>query len=240
MRKISPYVLILTIVAMTFCSKKAVSQTGEKDNEGFVALFDGKSLDGWRGYKKDHLPSKWKVENGIIHFDPTAEGDGGDIIYEKPFANFDLKIEWKISEGGNSGIFYLGKEVDSLKEIYETAPEYQVLDNARHPDAKLGKNGNRQSGSLYDLIPAIPQNFRGAGEWNQAEIIHKDGHVIHKQNGVKVVEYQTGTPEWNELVAGSKFPALNPDWANLATEGYIGLQDHGNDVWYRNILIKEL
>lgn len=240
MRKILPLVFILTIVAMTSYSKKAVPQRGAEDNEGFVALFDGKSLEGWRGYKKDHLPSKWKVEDGTIHFDPAAEGDGGDIIYKKPFANFDLKIEWKISEGGNSGIFYLGKEVDNLKEIYETAPEYQVLDNARHPDAKLGKDGNRQSGSLYDLIPAVPQNFKGAGEWNQTEIIHKDGHVIHMQNGVKVVEYQTGTPEWKELVAGSKFPALNPDWANLAKEGYIGLQDHGNDVWYRNILIKEL
>ena len=116
----------------------------------------------------------------------------------------------------------------------------QVLDNARHPDARLGKDGNRQAGSLYDLIPAVPQNFAGAGEWNQVEIIHRDGHVIHKQNGEVVLEYQMYTDEWNELVAGSKFPGLNPDWANVAKKGYFGVQDHGDDVWYRNIKIKEL
>lgn len=208
------------------------------DLEGFYPLFNGISLEGWRGYMKDHLPSRWKVEDGIIHFDPGAEGEGGDIVYEKEFSDFHLKLEWKISEGGNSGIFYLGKEGDG--PIYYTAPEMQVLDNLKHPDAKKGKDGNRQAGSLYDLIPAVPQNFRGAGEWNQVEIIHKNGHVIHIQNGEKVVEYQTGTADWRERVAGSKFPALNPNWAELATKGYIGLQDHGDDVWYRNIWIKEL
>lgn len=209
-----------------------------EDLEGFYPLFNGTSLEGWRGYMKDHLPSRWKVEDGIIHFDPGAEGDGGDIIYSKEFSDFHLKLEWKISEGGNSGIFYLGKEGDG--PIYHTAPEMQVLDNLKHPDAKKGKDGNRQAGSLYDLIPAVPQNFRGAGEWNQVEIIHNKGHVVHFQNGEKVVEYQTGTADWKERVAGSKFPALNPSWAELPTKGYIGLQDHGDDVWYRNIWIKEL
>jgi hypothetical protein len=117
----------------------------------------------------------------------------------------------------------------------------QVLDNERHPDAKLGKDGNRMSGSLYDLIPAVPQNSNGAGEWNTAEVIvKKNGRVTHLQNGVKVVKYRFGTPKWNELVAGSKFPGINPDWANLQKEGYIGIQDHGNHVWFRNIKIKEL
>jgi hypothetical protein len=238
--KITPFVCILIISMMTACSKKAVPTSSAGPDDGFVALFDGTSLEGWRGYKKDHLPSKWVVEEGTIHFNPEAEGDGGDIVFNQEFANFHLKMEWKIAEGGNSGIFYLGKEVDNLRTIYQTAPEMQVLDNERHPDAKLGKDGNRKAGSLYDLIPAVPQNFNGAGEWNQVEIIHENGHVIHMQNGEKVVEYQTGTPEWNTLVAGSKFPGLNPDWANLASEGYIGLQDHGDHVWYRNIFIKEL
>jgi hypothetical protein len=234
------YVLIAMIIVMGSCSKKAVPVTSAVAEDGFVALFDGSSLEGWRGYKKDRLPSKWLVDNGTVHFNPEAEGDGGDIVFTKEFANFHLKLEWKIAEGGNSGIFYLGKEVENLRNIYQTAPEMQVLDNARHPDANMGKNGNRKAGSLYDLIPAEPQNFKGAGEWNQVEIIHQDGHVIHMQNGEKVVEYQVGTKEWNELVAGSKFPALNPDWANLASRGYIGLQDHGDHVWYRNIWIKEL
>jgi hypothetical protein len=242
MRKFITIGFIITILIMGSSARKAfpVVQITNLDNEEFTSLFDGKSLDGWRGYKKDHLPAKWLVEEGTIHFNPASEGDGGDIIFNREFANFHLKIEWKISEGGNSGIFYLAKEVDNLKLIYQTAPEMQVLDNERHPDANMGKDGNRKAGSLYDLIPANPQNFRGAGEWNQVEIIHKDGHVIHMQNGEKVVEYQTGTPEWVELVAGSKFPALNPDWANLAPKGYIGLQDHGDNVWYRNIWIKQL
>ena len=151
-----------------------------------------------------------------------------------------MKLEWRIAEKGNSGIFYLGSEDPKFKYIFQTAPEMQVLDNARHPDAKLGKDGNRQSGSLYDLIPAKPQNFRGAGEWNEAELIIKDKHVTHIQNGEVVVEYEFGTEAWNELVAGSKFPGLNPDWANLQEKGVFGLQDHGDHVWFRNIKIKEL
>jgi len=209
-----------------------------KGSDGFYPLFDGTSLDGWRGYHKDHLPGRWRMEDGTLHFDPGSEGEGGDIIFERPFGNFHLKLEWKISEGGNSGIFYLGKETDG--PIYHTAPEMQVLDNQRHPDADKGKEGNRKAGSLYDLIPAVPQNFRGAGQWNQVEIIHNDRHVSHFQNGEKVLEYHIGTEDWRQLVADSKFPGLNPGWAEVATSGYIGLQDHGDDVWYRNIWIKEL
>jgi hypothetical protein len=206
--------------------------------QGYEKLFDGESTKGWRGYKKDHVPAKWVVEEGTLHFNPEVEGDGGDLIFDRIFANFHLKLEWKIAEGGNSGIFYLGSE--EFRAIYQTAPEMQVLDNERHPDAKLGKNNNRMAGSLYDLIPAIPQNSKKAGEWNSVEIIHKDGHVIHRMNGKQVVEYYTGTYAWKELVAGSKFPGLNPDWVDIASEGYFGLQDHGDKVWYRNIRIKEL
>lgn len=212
----------------------------EEKADGFVLLFDGKTSDGWRGYKKDVFPDRWVIEDGCIHFNPKASGSRGDIIYDKKFSNFHLKLEWKIAEAGNSGIFYLGAENDEFRAIYATAPEMQVLDNEKHPDAKAGKNGNRKAGSLYDLIPADPQNFKGAGEWNSAEVIIKDGHVIHKQNGEKVVEYQVGTREWDELVDGSKFPGINPTWANLQKEGYIGLQDHNDNVWFRNIKIKEL
>ncbi len=211
--------------------------------DGWILLFDGKTSDGWRGYKKDHFPNGWQVVDGTLHCIGSGRGEagskeGGDIIYDKEFQNFNLKLEWKISEGGNSGIFYLGQE--TMDHIYETAPEMQVLDNARHPDAKLGKDGNRQAGSLYDLIPANPQNANPAGEWNSVEIIVYKGTVVHKMNGKTVLEYHLWTPEWNKLVAGSKFPKLNPDWADVASKGYIGLQDHGDDVWYRDIKIKEL
>jgi hypothetical protein len=212
----------------------------QEKSEGFVLLFDGTGTNGWRGFQKDHVPSKWVVEEGTLHFNPKVNGDGGDIMIDKKYSDFHLKIEWKIEEGGNSGILYLGSEDPEFSAIYMTAPEMQILDNAKHPDAKLGTNGNRQAGSLYDLIPADPQNFKGAGEWNTAELIVRNNHVKHIQNGEIVVEYEYGTQMWDALVARSKFPELNPDWANLQESGYIGLQDHGNNVWYRNIKIKEL
>jgi hypothetical protein len=241
--------LALTVIMMAFfagCKAPSGPNTLTKaeQKEGWILLFDGKTSNGWRGYNKTTFPAGWQVVDGTLYCKASGRGEagaanGGDIIYDKKFKDFDLKLEWKISEGGNSGIFYLGQEVDTL-EIYGTAPEMQVLDNERHPDAKLGKDGNRQAGSLYDLIPAKPQNAKPAGEWNEVEIIVYQGTVVHKMNGETVLEYHLWTPEWNELVAGSKFPAINPNWANVATEGYIGLQDHGNDVWYRNIKLKVL
>jgi len=240
-KKIS--VLIVTVFLLSLVQADLFGQnklSDQEKKEGFVLLFDGTTSDGWRGYKKDVFPDRWIIEDGTIHFNPDAKGQRGDIIYDKKFSNFHFKIDWKIAEAGNSGIFYLGAENDEFRAIYATAPEMQVLDNEKHPDAKAGKDGNRKAGSLYDLIPAKPQNFKGAGEWNTAEVIIKDGHVIHKQNGVKVVEYQYGTREWDELVGASKFPGINPTWANLQKEGYIGLQDHNDHVWFRNIKIKEL
>ena len=217
--------------------------TKEEVAKGWKLLFDGKTGEGWRGYTKTDFPADWNIEQGAIHLKGSGNGEagsvnGGDLIYGKQkFSNFHLKIEWKISEGGNSGIFYLAQEIPG-KEIWRTAPEFQVLDNDRHPDAMLGVDGNRQAGSLYDLIPAKPQNTKPAGQWNSADILSYQGTVIHFQNGQKILEYHLWTPEWNELVKNSKFPTYNPDWAKVAKEGFIGLQDHGNDVWYRNIKIQ--
>lgn len=213
--------------------------------EGWKLLFDGETSEGWRNYGKETFPDGWMIVDGMIHCPGSGRGeaggkDRGDIIYDDKFSNFHLKLEWKISEGGNSGIFYLGQESDEYDYIWKTAPEMQILDNEKHPDAQMGVDGNRQAGSLYDLIAADPQNAKPVGEWNQVEIMVYKGSVWHKQNGEKVVEYHLWTPEWNEMVADSKFPALNEDWAEVASEGYIGLQDHGDDVWFRNIKIKEL
>ena len=182
------------------------------------------------------------IEDGALKCIGSGEGEaggeGGDIITKKKYGNFELSLEWKVSEGGNSGIFYLARELEG-KEIYESAPEMQILDNERHIDAGLGKDGNRQAGSLYDLIPAVPQNAKPAGEWNQASIIVYQGTVVHKQNGEVVLEYHLWTDKWREMCANSKF-ADWPEFIDTAKEGYIGLQDHGNDVWFRNIKIKEL
>lgn len=213
--------------------------------DGWISMFDGKTSNGWRGYGKENFPAAWEIVDGTIHMVGSGRGEagdaeGGDILYDKEFQNFHFKLEWKISEGGNSGIFYLGQETPDLDFIWKTAPEMQVLDNEKHPDAMLGKDGNRQAGSLYDLIPAKPQNAKPVGEWNQVEIIVFKGTVVHKQNGETVVEYHLWTPEWEELVAGSKFPGLNENWAKVATKGYLGLQDHGDDVWFKNLKVKEM
>lgn len=218
--------------------------TDEEKAAGWTLLFDGTTNNGWRGYNKDHFPTGWEIVDGTLHCKSSGKGeagasDGGDILFDKKFKNFQLKLEWKISEGGNSGVFYLGQEVKDWP-IYKTALEMQVLDNERHPDAQLGKDGNRQAGSLYDLIPAKPQNAKPAGEWNSIEILCYKGTVVHKQNGVNVLEYHLWTDDWKNLVKDSKFPGLNENYANVAEEGFIALQDHGDDVWYRNIKIKEL
>ena len=218
--------------------------TAAEKQEGWELLFDGETSDGWRGVNKKVFPKGWNIENGTLCCKPSGKGeagsnDGGDILYDNKFSNFDLKIDWKISEGGNSGIFYLGQEINDWP-IYKTAPECQVLDNERHPDAQLGKEGNRKAGSLYDLIPAKPQNTKPAGQWNSVEIICYKGTVIHKQNGKVVVEYHLWTDDWKALVKDSKFPAFNKNFADVAKEGFIALQDHGDQVWYKNIRIKEM
>ena len=231
------------------------------DEEGYIVIFDGTSLNGWRGYGKDHVPARWSIEDGCLKFAGTGagesqSGDGGDIIFTKKFKNFEMKFDWKISKGGNSGVFYLAREVTTKKEdgtvqyepIYISSPEYQILDNANHPDAKLGKDGNRQSASLYDMIPAVPQNQNPFEEWNTGSIMVYQGTVVHAQNGENVLEYHLWTPKWTEMLQASKFsqekwPLAFELLNNLggdAHEGYIGFQDHGNDVWYRNIRIKIL
>ena len=231
------------------------------DDEGYIVIFDGTSLNGWRGYGKDNVPARWTIEDGCLKFTGTGagesqSGDGGDIIFTKKFKNFEMKFDWKISKGGNSGVFYLAQEVTTKKEdgtvqyepIYISSPEYQVLDNANHPDAKLGKDGNRQSASLYDMIPAVPQNQKPFGEWNSGSIMVYQGTVVHGQNGENVVEYHLWTPQWTELLQASKFsqekwPLAFELLNNLGGpnhEGYIGFQDHGNDVWFRNIRVKIL
>ena len=229
------------------------------DKDGYYVLFDGTSLNGWRGYGKDNVPSRWTVEDGCIKFSGTGTGEGqtgegGDLIFARKFKNFILELEWKVSKGGNSGIFYLAQEVKTVREdgsekyepIYISSPEYQVLDNANHPDAFLGVDGNRQSASLYDMIPAKSQNSNAFGEWNKAKIMVYKGTVVHGQNDANVVEYHLWTDQWTQMLQASKFSQekwplafeLLNNCGGENHEGYFGLQDHGDDVWYRNIRIK--
>ena len=214
--------------------------TEQEKEDGFILLFTGTTTTGWRSYNGTTFPANgWVVEEGTLHCIGVGTGEagsrGGDIVYSAIFKDFHLKIDWKISEGGNSGIFYRGGEIPG-RPIWHTAPEFQVLDNDRHPDADQGVNGNRKAASLYDIIPANPQNTRPAGEWNQAEIIVYKGTVTHRQNGEDVLSYRLGTAEWEAMVGKSKF---DPELFGRITEGVIGLQDHRDDVWFRNIRIKE-
>jgi len=222
------------------------------DEDGYIILFDGSCTKGWRGYGKEALPAKWSIEDGCLKFSGSGYGeaqelDGGDVIFACKFKNFELSVDWKVSKGANSGIFYLAQEIKD-QPIYISAPESQVLDNEHHVDAKMGVDGNRQSTSLYDMIPAKPQNANPFGEWNNTTITVFKGTVLHAQNGVNVLEYHLWTPRWTELLQASKFSQENWPLAfellnNVGgpnREGYIGLQDHGDDVWFRNIKIKIL
>ncbi len=232
-----------------------------QDADGYYVIFDGTSTNGWRGYGKDALPSRWSIEDGCLKFSGTGTGEGqtgegGDVIFAHKFRNFELELEWKVSKGGNSGIFYLAQEVTTKNEdgteryepIYISAPEYQVLDNANHPDAKLGVDGNRQSASLYDMIPAKPQNQNPFGEWNKARIMVYKGTVVHGQNDANVVEYHLWTQQWTDMLQASKFSQekwplafeLLNNCGGENHEGYIGFQDHGDDVWFRNVRVKVL
>ena len=226
--------------------------TFPKDADGKVTLFDGKSFNGWRGYGRTDVPAAWEVVDGTIHIKGSGAGeagakDGGDLVFAHKFKNYEFEFEWKVGKGSNSGVLYMIQEVER-QPSYISAPEYQVLDNANHPDAKLGKDGNRQSASLYDMIPAKPQNSKPFGEWNKGKIMCYKGTVVHYQNDEPVVEYHLWTQQWKEMLDNSKFSKdkwplayellLNCGGENK--EGFIGFQDHGDDVWYRNITIKEL
>ena len=224
-------------------SKKTEVNTLSKTEkaEGWILLFDGKTTDQWRGYGKTDFPKGWTINDNAIQCLGSGKGEagqGGDIITKEKFKNFELSLEWRISEGGNSGIFILAQEIPG-EPIWKSAPEMQVLDNEKHPDAKLGVDGNRQAGSLYDLIPAKPQNAKPVGEWNKVKITVYKGTVIFNQNGVNVLEFHLWTDDWKKMCANSKFKDFT-NFVDTATEGYIGLQDHGDDVWYRNIKIKKL
>lgn len=223
-----------------------------KDADGWVTLFDGKTFTGWRGYDREDVPAAWIIEDGAIKIKGSGGGeagaaDGGDLLFAHKFKNFEFEFEWKVAKGSNSGVFYMIQEVEG-EPSFISAPEYQVLDNENHPDAKLGKDGNRMSASLYDMIPAKPQNAKPFGEWNKGKIMSYKGTIVHYQNDEPVVEYHLWTKQWTDMLQVSKFSQeewpLAFELLNNAggenKEGFVGFQDHGDDVWFRNIKVKIL
>ncbi|MDR1339690.1 MAG: DUF1080 domain-containing protein [Prevotellaceae bacterium] len=217
-----------------------ISPTEAKD--GWKLLWDGKTSEGWRGAKIDAFPKKgWVIENGLLKVQKGGGGEstnGGDIVTVKKYKNFILKVDFKITPGANSGVKYFVDPGLNRGEGSAIGCEFQILDDEKHPDARKGVKGNRTIGSLYDLIPATKSGKFNINKFHTATVIVKDNHVEHLLDGIKVVEYERNNQMWNALVAYSKYRDW-PDFGN-ATEGYILLQDHGDEVWFKNIKIKEL
>jgi len=207
------------------------------NDKGWVSIFDGKTTAGWHTYGKTEAGKAWEVTDGALHLNVQNKdkADRGDLVTDKEYENYHLKLEWKIAEGGNSGVIFNVHEDAKYGNTYSTGPEMQVLDNDNHPDGKIHKH---RTGDLYDLIPSKKETVKPVGEWNQAEIISNNGKLDFILNGENVVSTTMFDENWKTLIAGSKFA----EWPGFGTfkKGKIALQDHGDEVWFRNIKIKEL
>lgn len=203
--------------------------------DGWQVLFDGKTTSGWHSYGRSTVGTAWKVADGVLYLD-TTQNDHKDLVTNDEYENYDLKLEWKISPGGNSGIIFNVKEdTTKFKNTYESGPEMQVLDNNGHPDAKIPKH---RAGDLYDLIACSKETVKPITEWQEAEIIVNKGKLDFFLNGVNVVSTTMWDDNWKKLIAGSKFKR----WPGFGTFtiGRIALQEHGHMVSFRNIRIKKL
>ena len=232
--------VILSVALLASCGSGQATDSEKQDepeNDGWVALFDGETTNGWHTYRRDTVAAAWTAVNGELRFNPEVErNQRGDIVTDGEYENYELELEWKISSGGNSGIIFSVHEAPEYNATYVTGIEMQVLDNI---DAADNKIENHLAGSLYDLIgSAEVSQPKPVGEWNQARIRKNDGQITLWLNDIQTADVTIGTPEWEELLNASKFK----DWEAFAKypKGKIALQDHGDVVAYRNIRIKEL
>jgi cytochrome c len=218
--------------------------TEAETKDGYQLLFDGKTMKGWRNFKKQTIGKDWIVDSAnqaiALNVIKKPDGgwqaaDGGDIITDDSFENYEFQVEWKIDTCGNSGIIYNVIEHPTAEYVWHTGPEMQVLDNKCHPDAKIIKH---RAGDLYDLISSSSEPVKPALEWNQAKLVQNKGKIEHWLNGVKIVEYDMNKPEWKAMIAKSKFAKM--PLFGKSMKGHLSLQDHGNKIWYRNIKIKLL
>ena len=215
--------------------------TAVQSTNGWQPLFDGKTTNGWHTYGKQTIGKAWKVQDGMLYLDASSKKDwqtaeGGDIVTDREFENFHLKLDWKVAPNGNSGvIFFINEDLSKYQYMWNTGPEMQVLDNAGHPDAKIIKH---RAGDLYDLISVSKETVKPANEWNTAEIIADRGKLRFFLNGTETVNTTMWDDAWRSMIAGSKFK--NMEGFGTFKKGKIGLQDHGDNVWFRNIMIKEL
>ncbi|MFP5078912.1 DUF1080 domain-containing protein [Pedobacter sp. JCM 36344] len=229
------YIFSAMIIALTLGCSSTKNQTVA--SKGFMKLFDGKTTNGWHTYGQSTVGNHWKVQDGALFLDAKTQGDGGgDLVTDKEYTNYHLKLDWKVAPGSNSGIiFFVHEDKAKYGATYSTGLEMQVLDNEGHDDGKIQKH---RAGDLYDIIKSSSEPVKPVGEWNTAEIITKNGSLELRLNGVKIVTTTLWDASWATLLKQSKFA----DWNGFATykTGKIALQDHGGDVWYRNVMIKEL
>jgi hypothetical protein len=219
-----------SVPAASSTASGATTLSPEQRAAGWRSLFDGTSTSAWRGYKQESLPAGWSIVDGIL----TKTGSANDIITRDKFGNFELALDWKLAPGGNAGVFYRGTE--EYDHIYWSAPEYQLLDDAAHPD---GQSRLTSAGADYGLYPSPAGVVKPGGQWNSTLIVVNGNRVQHWMNGQKLLEYELGSPDWEAKVKASKFVAY-PHYGRAST-GYIGIQgDHDGQLWLRNIRIREI
>ncbi|HUR12028.1 MAG TPA: DUF1080 domain-containing protein [Flavitalea sp.] len=239
---------IAGIILFMACSSSRQSTTTTEPNvlsksqqkDGWQLLFDGKTTAGWHSYNQKTDASAWKAANGELYMEPfnadsSRTSKGGDIVTDEEFENFHFKTDWKVNPKGNSGIIFYAKEDPKYRYSYYTGPEMQVLDNDGHPDAKIVKH---RAGDLYDLVTSSPETVNPAGQWNTAEIIANKGKLEFILNGRKVMSTQMWDDNWRNMIANSKFKTMG-DFGTFR-KGRICIQDHGDKVYFRNIMIKKL
>ncbi|TNJ46028.1 DUF1080 domain-containing protein [Tamlana fucoidanivorans] len=238
-------ILMMSISVFTFCSDKTKKENTEIKNvkridrtNNWITLFDGKTADGWRGFNSEELPKNWIVENGTLKSLGKGGDIGGDIVFaDEQFENFELKLEWKIETGGNSGIFYHVQEGDQYSAPYQNAPEYQIIDQRGFPEKlepwqSIAADYGMHNTDKNQLI------VKTAGEWNTTRIIFTKERVEHWLNGKKVLEFEPWSKEWIKKKESGKWKDF-PEYG-IFKKGLIGLQDHGSLIWFRNIKIRKL
>lgn len=235
MKKIFPLAILGLLFYSTVASQHMNTLNEQEKKDGWQLLFDGNSTKGWHSFNQQNVGAAWKVQDQTLYLDASGNSGRGDIVSDETFENFHLKFDWKIAPKGNSGLMFLVQEGQDRQATWHTGPEYQIIDDVNYPD-KL--QAVQLSASLYDLIPCPQGIVRPAGEWNTSEIILNNGKLEFLVNGKKAVSTNLWDENWNKMVAESKF-IKEKDFA-ASKKGKIALQDHGAEVWFRNIKVKKI